>query len=532
MTRPEMRLDDAAFDRLLAGALSRHADGVAAAQPSTGVALARLSVGVGARQPSRLLGPRTTAVAWLALLLLAGTALVAVGSHLIRQDQPNRILLSEFGPRSSCASPVADGMPIQAFRDEAVLMVDRSGLVTILSGDGNGSPPQGEGAYRTRVESRFVNGVLTPAGTSMLVDRILGLGLEAGCYSLRTQAGDSAIFANTSQGPLGLSFSWGNGIGSVAPRLDPAEEERLKDLLDALFAPGSWLPADAFTPMEPADLDAWIVHTTFRPMGPEPRAGDDGRYTAVRLPGGVSVEEFGDAMPGSPDEMEVIIAGYVDVRAANQRCGVIDRSDAVALADSLDAVGWGSDLHTPDGATAVTIQLHPAVGTHSTCAGFADSLNGYVAPSPAPAATPTGDLAAVDPCSLVPSELRGRVADPSPGELTSPFGIAAPSCVLEWRHSMTTGGAERVLWLYPERVSEADARSMSDWIFGTAAPSSFQGLPLWLNHCAAEGAAWLECRWAVAGFSEGRYVVLEVSDPDATVDSIVATLGRILGTPR
>jgi hypothetical protein len=533
-----------ALDRMLEAALRHEADRAAAAQPSMEVALARLAADLGTGRDARVRGPRAAVIAWLTLLLLVAAALVAIGAYLLRQDQRDPIVAGPFGPPSTCGTvPLADGMPLRAFRDDAVLSIEGSGLVTVLSGDPADSPPANEGSFRTRVLSRFVTGVLTPAGITLVLDRVTALNLESGCYRVRAQEGDRAIDANTAAGPLGVSFGSGNGAGTLAATVGAADEARLNELLDALFALESWVPPDVFTVIAPADIDAWVVHTTFRPTGfarnkvvdlgdGAVASADDGRFAAVSLPGGASLEEFGNAIPGAAAFEMVIFSAFDDWRAPDQRCRVIRRSEALTLADSLDSVTLGAeegpDLYTPDMATAITIRLHPAIGSHATCAGFAAAINSHVQPAPEPSPLVEGDLAAVDPCSFVPSDLIGAVEIEPWDQLGSPFGVAARPCILEWHHSMTEGGAERVLWLYPALASEADARMLSTWIFGRAEERTVDGSPVWLNACLAEERSWLACRWAAASQRGGRYLLLEVSDPAATVDETLATLGQII----
>ena len=72
---------------------------------------------------------------------------------------------------------------------------------------------------------------------------------------------------------------------------------------------------------------------------------------------------------------------------------------------------------------AVTVRLHPAVGRHATCEGFAAAINTLPTPAAEPRATIEGELSAVDPCTLVPGDLMGEVALESWWEARSPFGI-------------------------------------------------------------------------------------------------------------
>ena len=536
------RTEERQLDRLISEALRHEADRLATAHPTSDVALVRLANRVrGERAASRILLARPAA-AWLALLLLLAVTAIVVGALVLRELPRNPIVVQPYGLPASCGVvPVADGAPLQAFRDEAVVTIDRSGVVTVLTGNPADAPPASEGPYRGRVESRFVDGVLTPAGIELVLDRVEALVLEPGCYSVRTEQGDSQIFANTADGPIGLHFSYGAGTGRTAPVVGPAEEAALNDLLDSLFELGDWLPPDTYTAIEGRSIQEWILHTTFKATGLAPGdsgelggvvASADDRYRAVRLPAGASLAEFGNRIPGGSASDFIVVAGYADVRGENQRCGLLDRADAMTLADSLDLVALqadsGPDLYTPDMAQGITVRLHPAVGANSTCQGFAANLNAAVEPSAEAPAPVVGDLAVVDPCSIVPTDLRGKVELAPWYRSSSPFGSPARSCLLEWHHSMTAGGAERILWLYPESLSEEEAESLSTSIFGRLARRSVEGARVWLNDCMAEPVGQLECRWAVAGHSGGYYVVLEIDDRAATVEGSLAALRRVL----
>ena len=262
------RSDDRQFDRLVAAALRHEADQVAASLPRSEEAIGRLAGRVRGATPGGSVFAGRPAVIWAALLLLLAITVAVVGALLLRELPQRPIIVGPYGPPTSCGMvPVADGDPVHAFRDPAVLLVARSGLVTVLTGDPRDSPPADEGGTRSRVESRFVTGVLSQAGIELVLDRVEALGLPPGCYRVRALDGDDSIQANTSNGPLGIGWVGRSfpTFNYLAAAVSPAEEAALDALLDSLFELQTWVPPDEFTPLDPAALDAWIVHSTFRP---------------------------------------------------------------------------------------------------------------------------------------------------------------------------------------------------------------------------------------------------------------------------
>jgi hypothetical protein len=70
------------------------------------------------------------------------------------------------------------------------------------------------------------------------------------------------------------------------------------------------------------------------------------------------------------------------------------------------------------------------------------------------------------------------------------------------------------VWLFPRRLSEAEAAVLAASMFGERmATERLGGQPLWLNHCHAGPA---ECVLALATWIDGRFFILEIVDRGAT----------------
>ncbi len=530
---------DEQVDQLLRAVLRSEADNLAVRQPTLADAVESLAPRLGSRRvaigPSVRVGTgprRAVSVAWLALLLATAVAAVIVGTHLLWEDRSPIVEATripdasvrpiaqapEFGFGRPCEVPIEPDVLVEAEWGfdlaPAKITYRRSGAVTeVLVATMGPVDPAKE--RETAVSHLHVTTwVLPPTALDEVEARLADdLDLAPGCYTLRTWEAEGLLRAATPAGPIEINFSRSGGEWTLARMASVAESETLRLLVDALSRRDGWLSDNRPELSQP---DRWIVHSTFEPTGyaadqvvrhrdRRPASAEDGRYDEVVLPGGADLAAF-----GAP--MDLPATGFAN---ATQRCAVLT-SGALELARSLDAVDIGiegvPDLYTPDMAHGIYVSLVPAPDDYDCEAFEADLRERGAGVAPLPPAV-VGDLADVDPCSLVPAPLKGTV-ETGYGWPDPALGVAARRCVL--RNDVDFGETLRreTVWLFPRRISEPEAALVAASLFGERmATEMLGGRPLWLNHCHAGPS---ECVVALAMWMEGRLLILEIVDRGVT----------------
>ena len=548
-------MNDDRLDQLIHDALAWQADEVAAAQPSLGTAMQRLAERV---PPATVVSrPRVVflpnarpvnPVAFVLLLLLLLTLLatgIVVGALLLQRISPD-IRPGPFGLASACQVEHSAGVALEVstdivddaghFADVTRLYVSGS-LVRDLSVPGETRASAVRGA-------RYTERRLHPRGRALVFDRLADAGLGPGCRWLRTSRSSGRITAATPVGSMQAFWGPDAGARALARLLTPEEEAELTALSHALAHPGSWLPEDAW--MDPAERqivpDNWLVTATLRPtdMIPGPGLtlpngifldGSDPRYARVVLPDGAELATFGDELPFRG------LSGPGSVH----RCGVVDRRAALLLADSLDALELnedGSDLFTEDLSMEISISIRPAYPEGDDCQVVIDQRRAQEAPLPTfVPPEPVGDLAHIDPCTLVPDDgdvlrrigVENLVAEPSPLAM-APTGRACGLFDTDGNMSETMGrhGYRRAtLTLYPESVEQQTAGDVAMDILGDSArASSVSGLPTWENDCLTQD---LPCVRAIAAWSKAKLVVIVFDSTGRTQGHERPLIEEVLG---
>lgn len=513
------------FDRMLEAALRNEADLVAMRQPGVEAALGRLAMrlGVGHARP---VVRQLVVLAWVALLLIGLLVAAIVGMQLLEQRQ--EIESRRLGLGVPCAVDIEPGVFLEISKPDApgsrTTTYFDTGYVTEVSIGNLGF--SGENRRRTRavVNSMVFSGKLMPDELAAVRARLDALDLAAGCHSVRVPAltGERAgsFVARAGSGPVQLSWSADAGESGLAPLFTGEVAQELRDLHVDLGMPTFRLPAEAWEQAPDSETGWFMVHAVFVPTdyratdvleypGVPPASATDGRYAGVKVPGDSTLEDLGTPMS----------AGDPSGRGATQRCAVASWTEARDLAVSLEEVAIGlegePDLYTPDMALAVSVEIYPKRSIDS-CATFEAELRNALEPRPRPDPI-TGDLANVDPCSLVPGDLLGRIDDIGYRWPTPPFGLAgAPSCVLENHASMGVWSKRVTLWLYPRSISEASAATLAAALFGDGLmETEIDGRAGWLNFCVIPAVG---CTGAAATWIDGQFLLLELFDVARTAN--------------
>lgn len=559
-----MNADDR-FDRLVRDSLAWQAERSQAAQPSFDVAINKLVQRLDGRRsavrPTIRVRPATSSAASAIMLILLLVALLAtavlVGSQLLRELSPPRP--GPFGFASDCPARLPEGVAIEVYVDDRPTTILSDGTVFTEPSSAAGVPISSEpptgGAVDSRVETirstAYGHRQLTERGLALLTERVTDAGLTTGCIALRSSGSQGSISALTPSGYAQLTWHPEAGRFSFARPMSPAEEEQALELQADLSTPDEWLPAEAWADPAVSTVmpQRWLVTIQFIQTDLPPGAvvglpngqtleGSDPRYDLVVLPGGEKPLTFGTEYP--PEG-----ASYL-------RCGIVETSDALRLAESLDST-FGSEtdwfLHTPDMAHEVTIGITPAFPPGFDCdAAIAARSGEQQSASPRPTGEPaSGEFVEVDPCSLLPSALMldGRPwTDGQRSERSElPVGRPARACWLldtsdpsyEARDESSAVFARRIsLTLYPDKLATGAARDIAEAVLGhDAVETEIANRPVWENDClnaakpcAPLAAFWHEGRLFFVQFDYQNLVnpVLPLDRARARVSAIIEAL--------
>ena len=511
---------DEMLDRTIRVALTREADRLAATQPRADIAFSHLAKRVAGNQSngtaSRFglpLGRHAGAAAWLVLLLIAALAVV-VGALVLRDQRPP-IATGPFGPGTPCEISLDEGLILEYRSGFTVTTIDEAGVV-LRAVDNIFANPQSP--LSTGLEIDLSIRQLSAAGLVTVKNRMDSLGIDS-CHALRADAGGSLV-ARSPHGLGQLSFSNSQGLRSLAPMATEETTRFLQELHGDLDHLDRWLGPDALAAKETLAPDRWVVMIVVSNGGSALKLANEftiglGPFAAARgvthlyLPDGIAPEHFGDPL------------GAADARPdLTRRCGTISTPEAGALVDSLEG-------QTFVGGAGMYIWIEPAIGSWQDCDQLADVMGygGSSAPT-GPAATPAveGDLSPIDPCGLVPADLRGPIERSYPVG-PPPFGVAARSCLLLETQAMGNIRERHVVWLYPWAVSELEAGTLAGSMFGAGFEAgTLDGAPTWRNHCLTSS---VDCTGGFAAWHDGRFVLVEVLRLGAT-PARVAPAERIM----
>lgn len=427
-------------------------------------------------------------------MLLAKPTVVLVAALLISGCAGNRsseTTLFEggegpaFGHATSCDIP-----------DPGENLVEFSlgtGEITTLASDGlllTTSASRG-------LDSDFTSRRLTAEGVDAVVGAIAGLGLTAGCRYLYAPEDRGAITATTDAGMVYLY--WGPYLGAY-PGFElmrvptPQEEAAVTQLRDQIANLDGWLPSGAFVGSEGRfDPDRWMVTVVTYSSGQSP--GD-----RLGFPGGK--ELWGS----NPD-----FAGATlhDGRMLSEfECAIVDRSEAVGLAESLDVAAHD----VADGAWHVMsedLRVVHVVGvaallpgdSHTVCDGLprptvhVEADTQFVSPSD------------TDPCAVLPSEAASDLLD-ADEMVTRPARL--PFADYECRYSTTRLYDWPVeiatVSLLPQNLTPQEAHALAEALFGAGmVERPVLDQMVWSNAC---WSVTLVCPPAVAMWTDPFLVLM------------------------
>jgi hypothetical protein len=479
---------------------------------------------------------------FLALLLLAAlAAAVAVGSGLIRPPQPSPDLRS-FGVGGSCiGTPLPDGVVFTVQTGEFMTtLYDDGALVTDRS-------TVGETKLSSITGIDYFGRRLSPVGVQMLRDRLSEARVSEGCRSLRTRESSGSLSAAMAEGPAELSWNPDRGQYNLARLASEEEEARIRDLAESLEHPETWLPDDAWIDVggQPLVPERWLVFIGLVPTDYRPGdglnlpngvvlEGSDPRYAIVDLPGAQEPATFGTEMP------------FKDRFAAGltERCGILDRADAVRLAESLDSVvlgadGWG-DLFTTDLSRAVSINVAPSFPVGYGCAAAIERIQseesgaGTTAPP-----VPPENVAGVVPCELMSESvdaLLGGIDARRPAPASLRLGAQGGACVLSKARRMDFDLQRAVVAIHTGGFDDALAAAAAGSVLGDrTTEESIQGRPSWVNDCLASARP---CGGAIVVWSDPFLIIIEFGRdytgalPDVTLDAARRVVEDVLGNLR
>jgi hypothetical protein len=213
------------------------------------------------------------------------------------------------------------------------------------------------------------------------------------------------------------------------------------------------------------------------------------------------------------------------------RCSSVTLDEALVVARSLEAIdrsgsgpgtAEGGDLYTTDLSTSIGIGIQPAYGPAYGCQEMAADRRGFseamapMTPSPEPV---TGELADVNPCTLVPADaaaaLEADTTRVAPSRL--PLGRSAHSCVaansaeadpsyvpqadqppIGWRTMVT---------LYPLRLPRGAVPHLVESVYGEGLTERTLGdHQLWVRACEPPSDF---CADAFVGWTNSRLLFFE-----------------------
>ena len=483
--------------------------------------------------PQTSRGVRVLVVAILIVLLTA--AILAVGSRLLLPPS-NPIQPGPLGFARECSPSLPQSATLRyELADSSTTLYSSGLLVTDRSTIG---PTRSSIVTGAAFDVRR----LTERGRDLVVERVASMGLSAGCRtiatsgiagSLRIRLGDAV--AELGWAPPGAGAEAGPGT-SDAPT---AREERVAEIEEALRSLDAWLPADAWIERDVRLVapDSWLITIGALPTEYVPGDrldlpdgpfidGSDPRYTEVDLPGGVTPLEFGEEQP---------LPGRIG-EGSIQRCGTVSTIDALALAESLDAMPLGADgygdMFTEDLAWAVGIEIRPVDPGGLDCAAeAADALAAQSSPPPGP--EPSGDLADVDPCSLVSSAVLDGLGAEAFGPVRSTLALGTPARACAVTGAGGAGFASRLasLSLYPRTVDQSGAGTLAAEALAGVAESRPLGDGIaWANACM--DAVQAPCARVVGAWSDGTFIAIEfhgfhVDGPNVTFDEAISVLAAV-----
>jgi hypothetical protein len=517
-----------------AGQAVRRAPSVARSTSVVASRLGRESSGIVPVISARPRASRSFQLAVLGLLLLVLLAAAfAIGSRLLRPQVPP-IDPGPFGFASSCNPQLPVG---------AVLEFNRAEVQTRLYEDGTLATDL---SSRDSSRSSIVTGAtfgerhLSQRGIDLLVDRIGQTGLTAGCRRVETLATSGHLVVGVGDGVARLT--WGPPSAPVpSPQLVPSErEQRILALAEVIEGLELWLPADGWEDdrerrVEP---DRWILTIGIQPTDylpgdrlelPEGPSidGSDPRYRQITLPGGQAPVEFGKPLP-FPGRFAA---------GSTERCGMLDGPEALALANSLDALQLGADgygdMFTDDLSSAIAFDLTPGYPAGYDCGALAAEWLEQQQP-PTVTAVPAGDHAGIDPCSLLSQEIELLLesTDRTRSRSALPLGLEAWSCVLSrFEHDVESRLA--TITLYPWSIEIDDAETLAtELLGGQTQVRRIDEDAVWTTECADWESH--QCRRIVAAWSGGFFVVVNVEifymDPGRNVplDDLVGVAQAVL----
>jgi hypothetical protein len=510
------------FDRQVRAALEWQADERARRAPTLSESARHVAERLGP-QPTRIVPVivarsgtgRSIQLVFVVALLLAVVAIaIAIGSQVLR-TLPVPFEPVPFGFGGPCDAPPDDELVYTVVDEDSPTTLYGDGRLVrapLNPGDTRSAIFEGQDTFERR---------LSPLGIERIRERIEATEL-AGCRYLRAASTSGQITVHGPDGVATLYWHPSNGSGQFLRQATPEEEAAAADLYAALEHPETWLPADAWIDdvEQRVRPERWYVIVELSDSGLRPGDvyttstglvldGADPRYRRVVMPGGVEPAEFGMEIPA--------IGG-----APRARCGVVTTADAQALAASLDALPLAmhdeEQLFTEDMTTSVFIYVVAATPNEPDCALFAEQrgVGGEPTATPRPSSHPEDDLAAIDPCSLVPAAVDGMLEAETreTRDATVTIGKPARSCVLlalPPPPAFPVPARLAAVTLYPRTVDEASAAALALSVLGgTPIAETIAGRPVWLNTCLAAAQP---CGAAAVAWADGRLLVFELDPP-------------------
>jgi hypothetical protein len=359
------------------------------------------------------------------------------------------------------------------------------------------NPDESELSRTEYVESAaYLERRLTQRGVDLLRERVETLGLEPGCRSVQTRESSGAVYMRSEEGVVGLTWypyearSPNIGQYGLLRRATVEEEETLAELSADLSDMEAWLPPDAWTdPLESrVQPETWLVVITLSDS-----IKSSAQYTQISLPGGVEPGDFGT---------EILVEAYDVAEATETRCGLIGRSDALALAESLDESGRPS-----------WIRVLAGIPGGVDCDWYEDQDAASRA-SAEPTPFVDGEFANFDVCSLVSRSAADAISAADP-QMIPRRGLGRlgetwdPSCEVMDAAVM---GARANVMLHSRRVSASEAEPLALQLLGGATLEEvIAGESVWINECLADD---LPCWWGVVASSDPYLIVITMDARD------------------
>jgi hypothetical protein len=509
-----MNADDR-LDRQIRAALEWQAERDARRAPSLSQSARTVASRLGPEPPEirptvslRPTSSRSVQLILVVLLLLALlAATIAIGSSLFRD--PFQIQPGPFGLSRTCDVPMQRGTVLEVQRGTNPVTLYADGVLVVDESEAGGtSAATIEGAVVT--ERR-----LSPRGVDLLLERVAQAGLTPGCRTLRTRELSGSIRADHDGGTVHLSWSPAGEL--LFARQASIEEEVIVDALaESLEHPETWLPEDGWAEPVARHIipERWLLTVnlidTQVPPGstlglPSGRTleGTDPRYDLVQLPDGVRPGDFGVGFP-SP---------FSPAPRSSVRCGVVSRDEALTAATSIDALDIdedGSDtLHNDDVTAEVSFGFEPILHPSDGCEGML-ALHAQAAAPPEPSPfLPDGNLAHVNPCTIVSGAAMDVLGATEQRVAPSrqPLGEAANACFLATPALTEPVVPGANLSLYPRFIDRDNARRLAESLFGEGfVEESVDNDLSWRNTCPGTATP---CGRAIALWSDRHFVVIE-----------------------